>query len=227
LDVVPDVELIQLRGFPSTLAGRQFDYVIAMDLLDRSTFSELLKVVHELLTPGGEILFYESNLWNPMHKLRGLPIVLTGVAGASWLAYDNYRVTGHHCFCPTGYYEQYETVPPFWVIPISTAPRRHFDLKFRTLETYERDRSWHLLVDRPLNWLTLLRFYYGNLLWLLPVAAFAPSLWRSNRTRFATILALVIGAASWIEVWWYPHYAAPFVAILLILVAQSMRYLRQ
>ena len=36
-----------------------------------------------------------------------------------------------------------------------------------------------------------------------------------------------IGAASLIEVWWYPHYAAPFTAALLILVAQSMRYLRQ
>jgi hypothetical protein len=30
-----------------------------------------------------------------------------------------------------------------------------------------------------------------------------------------------------IEVWWYPHYAAPFAAALLILAAQSMRYLRQ
>jgi hypothetical protein len=37
----------------------------------------------------------------------------------------------------------------------------------------------------------------------------------------------VIGAASLIEVWWYPHYAAPFTAALLILVAQAMRYLRQ
>ena len=27
--------------------------------------------------------------------------------------------------------------------------------------------------------------------------------------------------------WWYAHYAAPFTAALLILAAQSMRYLRQ
>jgi hypothetical protein len=33
--------------------------------------------------------------------------------------------------------------------------------------------------------------------------------------------------ASLVEVWWYPHYAAPFLAALLILAAQSMRYLRQ
>jgi hypothetical protein len=54
-----------------------------------------------------------------------------------------------------------------------------------------------------------------------------PGLWRSKRTRFALNLTAIIGAASLIEVWWYPHYAAPFLAALLILVAQSMRYLRQ
>jgi hypothetical protein len=156
--------------------------------------------------------------------------VLTGVAGASWLAYDNYRVTGHPLRLPyREYYEQYEIVPPFSFMPISTTPRtlRHFDLESRARETYERARSWRLFVDRPLDWLTLLRFYYGNLIWLLPLAVFMPFLWRSRRTRFAAILVAAIGAASLIEVWWYPHYAAPFTAALLILVAQSMRYLRQ
>ena len=76
--IVPNVELIQLRDFPGALAGRQFDYIVAMDLLDRSTSSELLELVHELLTPGGEILFYESNPWNPMHKLRGSLLKLLG-----------------------------------------------------------------------------------------------------------------------------------------------------
>jgi hypothetical protein len=159
-----------------------------------------------------------------------LPIVLTGVAGASWLAYDNYRVTGHPLRLPyREYYEQYEIVPPFSFMPISTTPRtfRHFDLESRVRETYERVRSWHLLIDRPLDWLTLLRFYYGNLIWLLPLVGFMPFLWRSRRTRFAATLVAAIGAASVIEVWWYAHYAAPFTAALLILAVQSMRYLRQ
>jgi hypothetical protein len=159
-----------------------------------------------------------------------LPIVLTGAAGASWLAYDNYRVTGYPLRLPyREYYEQYEIVPPFSFMPISTTPRtfRHFDLESRARETYERARSWRLLVDRPLDWLTLLRYYYGNLIWLLPLAVFMPFLWRSKRTRFAAILVAAIGAASVIEVWWYPHYGAPFMAALLILATQSMRHLRQ
>jgi hypothetical protein len=159
-----------------------------------------------------------------------LPIIITGILGASWLAYDNYRVTGRPFRLPyREYYEQYEIVPPFSIAPISTAPRtfRHFDLESRNRETYERARSWHLFIDRPMDWLTLLRYYCGNLIWLLPVAVFTPTLWRSRRTRFALILTAIIGAASLIEVWWYPHYGAPFLAALLILVAQSMRYLRQ
>jgi dolichol-phosphate mannosyltransferase len=77
-EVLPDVEFIQLQDFPGPLAGRKFDYIIAMDLLDRTTSSEFLEKVYELLAPGGEIVFYESNPWNPVHKLRGLLLKLFG-----------------------------------------------------------------------------------------------------------------------------------------------------
>jgi hypothetical protein len=49
-----------------------------MDLLDRSNSSELLGIVHELLAPAGEMVFYESNPWNPMHKLRAVFLRLSG-----------------------------------------------------------------------------------------------------------------------------------------------------
>jgi hypothetical protein len=182
-------------------------------------FEGLLLVVPALVALG--IVDRTTRVW--------LPIIITGVLGAFWLAYDNYRVTSHPLRLPyREYYEQYETVPPFSIVPISTAQRtfRHFDLESRNREAYERARSWHLLINRPLDWLTLLRYYYGNLIWLLAVVVFMPALWRSKRTRFVLILTAIIGAASLIEVWWYPHYGAPFLAVFLILVAQSMRYLR-
>ena len=72
------IELLQIPKFPGDLMKRRFDYVVAMDLLDRANSSELLQIVHELLAPGGEMLFYESNPWNPFHKLRGLLSRLTG-----------------------------------------------------------------------------------------------------------------------------------------------------
>ena len=72
------VTFMQLSEFPGPLAGRRFDCVVAMDLLDRSTAPELLEIVHDLLAPGGEVVFYESNPWNPVHKLRGLLLRLVG-----------------------------------------------------------------------------------------------------------------------------------------------------
>jgi dolichol-phosphate mannosyltransferase len=72
------VEIVKASDLPGPLADRRFDCIVAMDLLDRSNSSELLQIVHELLTPGGEMVFYESNPWNPMHKLRGLALRLAG-----------------------------------------------------------------------------------------------------------------------------------------------------
>jgi SAM-dependent methyltransferase len=72
------VEILQISGFPGDLMNRRFDYVVAMDLLDRANSSELLQIVLDLLLPGGEVLFYESNPWNPFHRLRGVFSCLTG-----------------------------------------------------------------------------------------------------------------------------------------------------
>src|SRR5438876_5513691 len=69
-DVGEEVELLATSDLLSSLAGRHFDYVVAMDLLDRSCASQLLATVQALLVPGGEMVFYESNPWNPVHKLR-------------------------------------------------------------------------------------------------------------------------------------------------------------
>ena len=72
------VNFLQLSELPGSLDGRQFDCIVAMDLLDRTSSSELLQIVHGLLAPGGEMVFYESNPWNPMHKLRGMFSRLAG-----------------------------------------------------------------------------------------------------------------------------------------------------
>ena len=77
-DIGSRVELLQMSELPGQLAGRRFDCIVAMDLLDRSNSSELLQIVHELLAPAGEMVFYESNPWNPMYKLRGVFLRLAG-----------------------------------------------------------------------------------------------------------------------------------------------------
>ena len=76
-DIDSTIEFVKASDLPGRLSGRTFDCIVAMDLLDRRHSSQLLGIVHELLAPGGEMVFYESNPWNPVHKLcRGLLALL-------------------------------------------------------------------------------------------------------------------------------------------------------
>jgi SAM-dependent methyltransferase len=77
-DIEGKIELLASSDLPSSLAGRQFDYVVGMDLLDRSYASQLLAIIHALLVPGGQMFFYESNPWNPVHRLRQIFLRVMG-----------------------------------------------------------------------------------------------------------------------------------------------------
>lgn len=70
---VPDaapVTVIGLAEFPGELAGMTFDYVVGTNLLDSNNASSVLGEVQKLLKPGGRILFFESNPWNPFFRVR-------------------------------------------------------------------------------------------------------------------------------------------------------------
>ena len=64
------VEFLTASSLPGPLEGRRFDFIVAMDLLDRRNCALVLHHVYELLNAGGEVLFYESNPWNVVLKLR-------------------------------------------------------------------------------------------------------------------------------------------------------------
>lgn len=70
-DQLPEaVEFLSVTSLPSALAGRCYDFVIATDLLDQRNCAWFLQHVYELLKPGGQVIFYESNPWNAVLKLR-------------------------------------------------------------------------------------------------------------------------------------------------------------
>ena len=66
------VEFISTSSFPGVLAKRRYDFVVAMDLLDERNCPWFLLNVHELLKPGGQVIFYESNPWNVVLRFRRL-----------------------------------------------------------------------------------------------------------------------------------------------------------
>lgn len=69
-DFPKSVESIYANAIPGSLANRKFDFVVAMDLLDRRNCAAVLQDVYDLLKPGGQVIFYESNPWNIVLKLR-------------------------------------------------------------------------------------------------------------------------------------------------------------
>jgi len=69
-DVPKAVEFHSASALPGELAGRTFDFVVGADLLDKRNCGWLMQHVYGLLKPGGQVLFYESNPWNVVLKLR-------------------------------------------------------------------------------------------------------------------------------------------------------------
>jgi SAM-dependent methyltransferase len=64
------VEVVKLTDFPGVLRGRQFDYIVASNLLDSANAAAVLREIFDLLRPGGRLLFFETNPWNPVFQLR-------------------------------------------------------------------------------------------------------------------------------------------------------------
>jgi hypothetical protein len=162
-----------------------------------------------------------------------IPILILGAAGLAWNAFYDYRVTGNPLRMPyQEYFAQYETVPPLIVMPVQpTKIFRHFDLEFLD-EVWARNqnreaRSWRLPGMRAVDLYQTAGLMFGDPFWLLVLLPGIATFWPfAKRMRLLVALAgiLVIGAA--IELIFYPHYAAPFTAVLLILLVQSLRYLR-
>jgi SAM-dependent methyltransferase len=71
-DFPSSVEFINATMLPETLAGRRFDFIVAMECLDESNCAWFLQTVYELLKPGGRAIFYESNPWNVVLRVRRL-----------------------------------------------------------------------------------------------------------------------------------------------------------
>jgi len=64
------VEFLASPSLPGVLEGRYFGFIIAHDMLDKRNAAWLLQQIFALLTPGGRVVFYESNPWNVIRRLR-------------------------------------------------------------------------------------------------------------------------------------------------------------
>ena len=124
-DSVPTIEGMRLSEFPGELEGREFDYVIASNVLDHNCAAPLLSEVQKLLKAGGRLLFFESNPWNPVFQLRKrlgrlLPFLRRGderVMHSQVQFYELLSELGFVSIAATCYDFLYPPVP-LWSLPV-------------------------------------------------------------------------------------------------------------
>lgn len=67
---LPNVRFVRVQDIAKDLPQRQFDYVVGTAILCHNLYAQNLAAIHSLLKPGGQILFFEANYWNPQVFLK-------------------------------------------------------------------------------------------------------------------------------------------------------------
>ncbi len=67
-----NVEINYLENFPGTFVNKKFDFIVGWHMLPQEGYSQFLFELKKLLKPGGQILLFEPNPWNPYFQLRRL-----------------------------------------------------------------------------------------------------------------------------------------------------------
>lgn len=62
---LPNVEYTCVRDLARDLPAGSFDYVVGTGILCHNQYPQNLRALYRLLKPGGKVLFFEANLWNP------------------------------------------------------------------------------------------------------------------------------------------------------------------
>jgi SAM-dependent methyltransferase len=67
---VPNARFVLLKDLLNDLGSEKFDYVVGTSILCHQLYQQNLQAIHRLLKPGGQILFFEANFWNPQVWLK-------------------------------------------------------------------------------------------------------------------------------------------------------------
>jgi dolichol-phosphate mannosyltransferase len=62
---IPNVKFVRITSLFEDLPAESFDYVVGTAILCHNQFPQNLAALYRLLKPGGQLLFFESNYWNP------------------------------------------------------------------------------------------------------------------------------------------------------------------
>ena len=69
---LPNVAVARIRDLERDLPAGGYDYVVGTAILCHDAYGLNLKALEPLLKPGGQILFFEANFWNPQVLVKSL-----------------------------------------------------------------------------------------------------------------------------------------------------------
>jgi ubiquinone/menaquinone biosynthesis C-methylase UbiE len=73
---LPNTQFTYVTDLAKDLPEESFDYVIGTAILCHNKYQQNLRALHRLLKPGGQLLFFEANFWNPQVFLKNIiPLV--------------------------------------------------------------------------------------------------------------------------------------------------------
>lgn len=78
---LPNVKVTRVAELGSAFAPASFDYVVGTAILCHDAYGQNLRELRRLLKPGGELLFFEANYWNPQVLAKNLIPAVGRLAG--------------------------------------------------------------------------------------------------------------------------------------------------
>ncbi|HEY1340749.1 MAG TPA: class I SAM-dependent methyltransferase, partial [Bryobacteraceae bacterium] len=67
---LPNVEFVRVQDLARDLPAESFDHIVGTAILCHDQYPQNLRALYRLLKPGGNLLFFEANYWNPQVGLK-------------------------------------------------------------------------------------------------------------------------------------------------------------
>jgi SAM-dependent methyltransferase len=73
---IPNTTFVRIHDLLKDFPAESFDYVVGTAILCHDLYPQNLDAIRRLLKPGGQLLFFEANYWNPQAAVKNaLPIL--------------------------------------------------------------------------------------------------------------------------------------------------------
>ena len=67
---IPNAKFVKIKSLADDLPAESFDYIVGNYILCHDLYPQNLAALYKLLKPGGQLLFFEANYWNPQVFLK-------------------------------------------------------------------------------------------------------------------------------------------------------------